>query len=61
MRRITIEVPVELYSKVRLLAYAEDVTMGTLCRRALNLLCDTSEAHKIRFVDGRNSEGGMET
>lgn len=54
MKRITIEVPLELYAKIKLLAYTEDTSLGAICRRALINLCDQRQAHKIKLLDNRD-------
>ena len=53
-KRITLEVPYELYEKIRMLAMVEDETITTITRRALSNFCDTNFAHKIRLLDERD-------
>jgi len=53
-KRITLEVPYELYEKIRMLARVEDETITTITRRALSNYCDTNSAHKIRLLDERD-------
>jgi hypothetical protein len=52
-KRITLEVPYQLYEKIRMLAIVEDETISTITRRALSSFCDTNSAHKIRLLDER--------
>lgn len=52
-KRITLEVPQELYVKIKMLAMAEEETISTITRRALSAFCNTNNADKIKFLDER--------
>jgi len=54
IKRITLEVPRELYDRIKLLAIAEDETISTVTRKALSEYCNTNNADKIRFSDERS-------
>ena len=53
IKRITLEVPRELYDRIKLLAIAEDETISTVTRKALSEYCNTNNADKIKFSDER--------
>ena len=54
MKRITVEVSPELHQQLRLLAYTEDASLGSICRRALSEYCAARQADKIQLIDGRS-------
>lgn len=52
-KRITIEVTEEVHGHLKLLAYAENKSLGSICRQALTHYCSERQVHKIRLVDER--------
>jgi len=61
MKRITVEVSPELHRRLRLLAYADDLSLGAVCRRALADYCEARQADRIQLTDERTNLPDQDT
>ena len=55
-KRITFEVSNELHQRLKLLCYAEDLSIGEILRQCVSDYCEKNGAHLIELIDNRKKE-----
>ena len=55
-KRITVDLPDELYRRLKLLCYTEDLRIGNTIRKCVEKYCDEQEAGMIKIVDERSAK-----
>ena len=53
-RRLSVDLPEELYKRLKLLCYTEDLKLGDTIRECIAKYCDEKEAHMIKIIDERS-------
>ena len=53
-KRISVDLPDDLYWRLKLLCYAEDLKLGDTIRKCVENFCNEQEAHMIKIVDERS-------
>ncbi len=53
-KRISVDLPEELYKRLKLLCYTEDLKLGETICKSVEKFCDEQEAHMIKIVDQRS-------
>ncbi len=53
-KRISVDLPEELYKRLKLLCYTEDLKLGETICKSVEKFCDLQEAHMIKIVDQRS-------
>ncbi len=53
-KRISVDLPDELYQRLKLLCYTEDLKLGDTIRKCVEDYCNDKEAHMIKIVDNRS-------
>ena len=54
-KRISVDLPDDLYRRLKLLCYTEDLKIGDTIRKCVVKFCDEEEAHMIKIVDERSN------
>ena len=55
-KRVSVDLPDDLYRRLKLLCYTEDLKLGDTIRKCVEKFCDEQEAHMIKIVDERSSQ-----
>jgi hypothetical protein len=55
-KRISVDLPDELYRRLKLLCYTEDLKLGDTIRKCVENFCNEQEAHMIKIVDERSAQ-----
>ena len=53
MKRITLEVPEDLYREIKKLAFIEDRSISSVTREALEMFCVDRKVRDIKILDER--------
>jgi len=54
VKRITLEVPEQLYKKIKKLAFIEDRSISSVTREALEMFCIDRQINDIKILDERS-------
>ena len=53
-KRVSVDLPIDLYKRLKLLCFTEDLKMGDTIRNCVEKFCDEKESHMITIVDRRS-------
>ena len=54
-KRISVDLPDDLYRRLKLLCYTENLRLGDTIRKCVERFCNEEEAHMIEIVDKRSN------
>ena len=54
-KRISVDLSDDLYRRLKLLCYTEDLKLGDTIRKCVENFCNEQEAHMIKIVDQRSA------
>ena len=54
-KRISVDLPDDLYRRLKLLCYTENLKLGDTIRKCVEDFCNEQEAHMIEIVDKRSN------